>query len=87
MVVASASHLNNQKDIRYCPAIFTVNKGDNMRLRILGETKTKKEFTCPYCKEVAIDAGKTIEILQDMNTGEQFASFPCKECHEQIMTK
>jgi predicted RNA-binding Zn-ribbon protein involved in translation (DUF1610 family) len=58
-----------------------------MRLRILGETKTKTTFTCPYCKEVAIEQGKTIEVIQDMNTGEQYASFQCKECKEQIMTK
>jgi predicted RNA-binding Zn-ribbon protein involved in translation (DUF1610 family) len=62
-------------------------KGEQMRLRILGETKTKKEFTCPYCKEVAIEKGKVIEVIQDMNTGEQYATFPCKECKEQIMTK
>lgn len=58
-----------------------------MRIRIIGETKTKKDFTCPYCKEVAIEKGKIVEIVQDMNTSTQYASFFCKECNEHIMTK
>lgn len=58
-----------------------------MRLRILGEAKLKKDATCPYCKEIAKQQGSTVEIIQDMNTSEQYATFACDACKERIMTK
>jgi RNase P subunit RPR2 len=68
------------------PYYFSVYKGILMRLRILGETKLKRDATCPYCKEIAKPKGTIVEVLQDMNTGKQYVSFPCNECKEMIMT-
>ncbi len=58
-----------------------------MRLRILGETKLRREVTCPYCKSIAAIKNQVIEIVEDMNTNTQYAAFHCLECKENIMMK
>jgi len=56
-----------------------------MRLRILGNVKLKRDAICPYCKKVAGEAGIGVEILQNMDDMQQYASFQCKHCHERLM--
>jgi len=58
-----------------------------MRLRILGKTKLKRDAICPYCKNIAAAAGCIVEIVQDMDDNQQFASFPCKVCNERLMMR
>jgi transcription elongation factor Elf1 len=55
-----------------------------MRLRILGETKLKRDYLCPYCGKVAKHQGSLVEIIQDMDTGKQTAAFFCSFCKQEI---
>lgn len=58
-----------------------------MRLRILGETKLKREYACPFCGKIAKPQGALVEIIQDMDTGFQTAVFFCQHCKQEISAR
>ena len=55
------------------------------RIRVLGETKLKQDLVCPFCKKIAKNKGSIVEIVQDMNTGQQLAAVTCDFCKENLM--
>lgn len=54
-------------------------------LRVVGESKLNKDAPCPFCKEIGKPKGTVIEIIQDLESGRQYASFTCNNCHEPVM--
>ena len=57
------------------------------RIRVLGETTIKMDYTCPNCGKIAKKAGTKVEIIEDMDAGVQLAAFGCDFCKERILAK
>ena len=56
------------------------------QMQVLGETKLKRDATCPVCKQYKHPAGSAVEIMSD-DTGQQFATFRCKICNDYVMIR
>ena len=58
-----------------------------MNLRIAGETSLNKDAKCEFCGEIGKRKGVEVEIIQDLDTNIQYASFSCDKCHERNMLR